>query len=77
MGLIAVGRFCANLIPLTMINQYVVEVWALIAVHSPYDADTVEDNMVSMLKEMAASDGHLLVHEVNSYLLPELNGTPN
>jgi hypothetical protein len=60
-----------------MINQHVVEVWALIAVYSPYDAETVEDNIASMLKEMAASDGHLLAHDVDSYLLPELNGTPN
>jgi len=60
-----------------MINQYVVEVWALIAVHSPYNADTVEDNIASMLKEMAASDGHLLVHDVDSYLFPESNGTPH
>jgi len=58
-------------------NHYVVEVWALIAVYSPYDAETVEDNITSMLKEMAASDGHLLTHDVNSYLLPELNGTPD
>jgi hypothetical protein len=58
-------------------NHYVVEVWALIAVYSPYDVETVEDNMASMLKEMAASDGHLLTHDVNSYLLPELNGTPD
>lgn len=58
-------------------NQYVVEVWALIAVYNPYDAETVKDNMASMLKEMAASDGHLLVHDVESYLLPELNGTPD
>jgi hypothetical protein len=58
-------------------NHYVVEVWALIAVYSPYDVETVEDNMASMLKEMAASDSHLLTHDVNSYLLPELNGTPD
>jgi hypothetical protein len=44
-------------------NHYVVEVWALIAVYSPYDVETVEDNMASMLKEMAASDSHLLTHE--------------
>ncbi len=60
-----------------MINQHVVEVWALIAVYSPYDSETVEDNIASMLKEMAASDGHLLAHDVDSYLLPELNGTPD
>lgn len=60
-----------------MVNQYVVEVWALIAVHSPYDAETVEDNIASMLKEIAASDGHLLVHDVDSYLFPEANGTPD
>ena len=60
-----------------MINQHVVEVWALIAVYRHYDAETVEDNIAYMLKAMAASDGHLLAHDVDSYLFPELNGTPD
>lgn len=51
-------------------NRYIVEISALLYVETIHDADTLSDNLVSQLEELAASSEHLLDYELTPHPLP-------
>ena len=51
-------------------NRYVVEISALLYVESIHDPDTLANNLVSQLEELAASSEHLLDYELTPHPLP-------
>lgn len=51
-------------------NRYIVEISALLYVETTHDADTLANNLVSQLEELAASSEHLLDYELTPHPLP-------
>jgi hypothetical protein len=51
-------------------NRYIVEISALLYVETIHDADTLANNLVSQLEELAASSKHLLDYELTPHPLP-------
>ena len=51
-------------------NRYIVEISALLYVETIHDADTLANNLVSQLEELAASSEHLLDYELTPHPLP-------
>ncbi len=51
-------------------NRYIVEISALLYVETIYDPDTLANNLVSQLEELAASSEHLLDYELTPHPLP-------
>jgi len=51
-------------------NRYIVEISALLYVETVYDPETLANNLVSQLEELAASSEHLLDYELTPHLLP-------
>ena len=52
------------------VNRYIVEISALLYVETMHDADTLANNLVSQLEELAASSEHLLDYELTPHPLP-------
>lgn len=57
-------------------NRYVVEISALLYVECLHDEETLSDNLVSQLEELAASSDHLLEYEIISHPLPGEQNEP-
>jgi hypothetical protein len=51
-------------------NRYIVEISALLYVETINDPDTLANNLVSQLEELAASSEHLLDYELTPHPLP-------
>jgi len=51
-------------------NRYIVEISALLYVETVNDPDTLANNLVSQLEELAASSQHLLDYELTPHPLP-------
>jgi len=51
-------------------NRYIVEISALLYVETINDPDTLANNLVSQLEELAASSQHLLDYELTPHPLP-------
>lgn len=51
-------------------NRYIVEISALLYVETIHDPDTLANNLVSQLEELAASSQHLLDYELIPHPLP-------
>ncbi len=51
-------------------NRYIVEISALLYAETIYDPETLANNLVSQLEELAASSEHLLDYELTPHPLP-------
>lgn len=51
-------------------NRYIVEISALLYVETINDPETLANNLVSQLEELAASSEHLLDYELTPHPLP-------
>jgi hypothetical protein len=56
-------------------NHYVVELSALIYVETPLDPETLTENLIAQLEELAESADHLLDYELCPFPLPTSNGS--
>jgi len=60
-------------------NRYIVEISALLYVETINDPETLANNLVSQLEELAASSEHLLDYELTPHPLPgnDDDGSPD
>ena len=56
-------------------NHYIVEISALIYVETVHDPETLAENLIAQLEELAESSDHLLDYELTPFILPTSNGT--
>ena len=56
-------------------NHYVVELSALIYVETSADPETLTENLIAQLEELAESSEHLLDYELCPHPLPTSNGS--
>ena len=56
-------------------NHYIVEISALIYVETVHDPETLAENLIAQLEELAESSDHLLDYELCPFPLPTSNGT--
>jgi len=56
-------------------NHYIVEISALIYVETSANPETLTENLIAQLEELAESSDHLLDYELCPFPLPTSNGT--